>query len=50
MYTYKKSLGKSSGWTIISVIDYTISISKYNPQLEAVILNYQNNYTIQEKA
>ena len=27
----QKSLGKSSGWIIESVIDHTISISKYNP-------------------
>ena len=27
----QKSLGKSSGWIIDSVIDHTISISKYNP-------------------
>ena len=27
----KKSLGKGSGWIIDSVIDHTISISKYNP-------------------
>ena len=26
----QKSLGKSSGWIIASVIDHTISISKYN--------------------
>ena len=25
------SFGKGSGWTIDSVIDYNISISKYNP-------------------
>ena len=27
----QKSLGKGSGWIIYSVIDHTISISKYNP-------------------
>ena len=27
----QKSLGKGSGWIIDSVIDHTISISKYNP-------------------
>ena len=27
----QKSLGKTSGWIIHSVIDHTISISKYNP-------------------
>ena len=27
----QKSLGKGSGWTIDSVSDHTISISKYNP-------------------
>ena len=27
----QKPLGKSSGWSIDSVIDHTISISKYNP-------------------
>ena len=27
----QKSLGKVSGWIINSVIDHTISISKYNP-------------------
>ena len=27
----QKSLGKGSGWLIDSVIDHTISISKYNP-------------------
>ena len=27
----KTSFGKGSGWTIDSVIDYNISISKYNP-------------------
>ena len=27
----QKSLGKGSGWKIDSVIDHTISISKYNP-------------------
>ena len=29
--TYKKSLGRGSGWIIDSVIDHTISSSKYNP-------------------
>ena len=29
--TYKKTLGKGSGWIIDSVIDHTISVSKYNP-------------------
>ena len=32
----QKSLGKGSGWIIDSVIDYFVSISKYN-SLEAVI-------------
>ena len=32
----QKSLGKDSGWIIDSVIDYIVSISKYN-LLEAVI-------------
>ena len=32
----QKFLGKGSGWIIDSVIDYTVSISKYN-SLEAVI-------------
>ena len=27
----QKSLGKGSGWIIDSVIDHTVSISKYNP-------------------
>ena len=27
----QKSLGKCSGWIIDTVIDHTISISKYNP-------------------
>ena len=27
----QKSLGRSSGWIIDSVIDYAINISKYNP-------------------
>ena len=27
----EKSLGKGSGWIIDSVIDYTVSVSKYNP-------------------
>ena len=27
----QKALGKGSGWVIDSVIDYTISNSKYNP-------------------
>ena len=27
----QKSLGKGSGWIADSVIDHTISISKYNP-------------------
>ena len=27
----QKSLGKGSGWIIDSIIDHTISISKYNP-------------------
>ena len=31
IYQTKKSLGKGPGWIIDSVIDYTISISKYNP-------------------
>ena len=31
----QKSLGKSSGWIIDSVIDHTISISKYNPLAES---------------
>ena len=29
--TYKKFLGKNSGWIIDSVIDHNINISKYNP-------------------
>ena len=33
----QKSLGKGSGRIIDSVIDHTISISKNNPLLEAVI-------------
>ena len=28
--TYKKFIGKSSGWIIDSVIDHTISVSNYN--------------------
>ena len=31
----KKSLGKGSGWISDSVIDHTISISKYNPLAES---------------
>ena len=31
MTNIQKSLGKGSGWIIDSVIDYIISISKYNP-------------------
>ena len=34
IYQTKKSLGKGPGWIIDSVIDYTISISKYNPWIE----------------
>ena len=29
--TTQKSLGKSSGWIVGSVIDHTITVSKYNP-------------------
>ena len=29
--TTQKSLGKSSGWIVDSVIDHTITVSKYNP-------------------
>ena len=29
--TYKKFLGKDSGWIIDSVIDHNINISKHNP-------------------
>ena len=32
----QKSVGKGSGWILDSVIDHTISISKYFPYLEAV--------------
>ena len=39
----QKSLRKNSDWIIDSVINHTISISKYNPLAEAVILNYQKN-------
>ena len=28
---FQKSLGKSSGWIIDSVIEHNINISKYNP-------------------
>ena len=31
LYQTQKSLGKGSGWIFDSVIDHTISISKYNP-------------------
>ena len=31
MTNTQKSLGKSSGWFIDSVIDHTISTSRYNP-------------------
>ena len=31
MTNIQKSLGKGSGWLIDSVIDHTISISRYNP-------------------
>ena len=33
--TLQKSLWKGSGWIIDSVIDHTISISKYNPLVES---------------
>ena len=36
----QKSLGKDSGWIIDSVIDYTISISKYDPLARNSISNY----------
>ena len=31
MQSIQKSLLKDSGWIIVSVIDHTIDISKYNP-------------------
>ena len=36
----QKSLGKSSGWIIDSVIDHTISISKYNPRPSLMLFQY----------
>ena len=39
----QKSLGKGSSWITDSVIDYTISISKYNPLAGNSKLNYQKN-------
>ena len=34
----QKSLGKGSGWFIDSVIDHTISISKYNPLVRSTYI------------
>ena len=39
----QKSLGKDSSWIIDSVINHTISVSKYNPLAEAVLSNFQEN-------
>ena len=39
----QKSLGKDSSWIIDSVIDHTISVSKYNPLAEAVLSYFQEN-------
>ena len=38
-----QSFGKGSGYIIDSFIDHNISISRYNPYMEAVIYNYQKN-------
>ena len=35
MENIQKSLGKGSGWIIDSIIDHTISISKYNTLAES---------------
>ena len=45
----QKSLGKDLSWIIDLVIDHTFSISKYNPLAEAVLSNFQENQTIEEK-
>ena len=39
----QKSLGKDSSWIIDSVINHTISVSKYNPLAEAVLSTFQEN-------
>ena len=60
-HTYKKCLGKGSGWIIDSVIDHNINISKYNPlagssyiklpkelhHLKKTLINTQNMYGIE---
>ena len=38
-----------SDWIIESAIDHSINISKYNPLACSSYVNYQKNYTIQEK-
>ena len=51
----QKSLGKDSGWIIDSVIDHTISISKYDPlpgekkknSIGISVFGYENKENIQ---
>ena len=35
----QKSSGKGSGWIVDSVIDHTISISKYDPLAGSIYIN-----------
>ena len=39
----QKSVGKGLGWIIDSVIDYTVSISKYNPLAESSYIRLPKN-------
>ena len=45
----QKSLRKGLGWLIDSVIDHTISISKYNRLAGSSYIKLPNNHNIQEK-
>ena len=44
-----KSLGKGSGWIIDSVIDHTISISKYNPLAGSSYIKLPKELDLQRK-
>ena len=45
----QKSLGKGSGWIIDSVIDHTISISKYNPSAGSSYIKLPKELDLQRK-
>ena len=45
----QKSLGKGSGWIIDSVIDHTISISKYNPLAGSSYIKLPKELDLQRK-